>query len=226
MTSEFARIDRVILTFHGVGQPRRPLDEGEDPFWLDQRAFLDILDAIVGRDDFEITFDDGNQSDLEIALPALLERNLKATFFLLAGKLREPGMLDCDGVRELAAAGMRIGSHGMDHRPWRRLTDTGAMEEIFTAKDCLESILAAEVKVASCPFGRYDRMALRRARLAGFEAVFTSDGGRASSRQWLRPRNTVMRDARPASVMRMAREHRLTASSLVRRAKTAIKAQL
>lgn len=226
MTSGLAPRDRVILTFHGVGAPGRPLDPGEDPYWLDRQAFLDILDAIAGRDDFEITFDDGNQSDLEIALPALVERNLKATFFILAGKLRTSGMLDGEAVRELAAAGMRIGSHGMAHRPWTRLSVPDADAELVAAKGCLESILRAEVDVASCPFGRYDRRALHHARRAGFRAIFTSDGGRADARRWLKPRNTVLQDARPASLMGMAGEPAWSVSNVLRRAKSTIKARL
>ena len=45
-----------------------------------------------------ISFDDGNASDLEIGLPALLERGLTATFFVLAGRLGRPGSLDADEV--------------------------------------------------------------------------------------------------------------------------------
>ena len=39
--------------------------------WLDPDRFLRVLDSVVGRDDVRITFDDGNASDVEHALPAL-----------------------------------------------------------------------------------------------------------------------------------------------------------
>ena len=52
----------------------------------------------------------GIASDVEIALPRLVERGLRAEFFVLAGLLGTPDRLDRDGVRELLTAGMSIGS--------------------------------------------------------------------------------------------------------------------
>ena len=39
--------------------------------WVGLASFLDVLDAAAERGDVTITFDDGNASDVEIALPAL-----------------------------------------------------------------------------------------------------------------------------------------------------------
>ena len=80
-----------------------------------------------------LTFDDGNASDVEIALPRLLERGLTAEFFVLAGRLGEPGRLTNDQVGELIAAGMAIGSHGWAHRDWRRIDAEHAIEEFHDA---------------------------------------------------------------------------------------------
>ena len=98
------------------------LDPGEDRFWIPVDPFRSILDILAGRNDVRITFDDGNASDLDIALGELRDRDLTATFFVIAGRIGAPGSLDEDGMLELARHGMTIGSHGMDHRPWRRLT--------------------------------------------------------------------------------------------------------
>ena len=64
----------VILTVHGIGTPVRTLEPGEDAAWVSSTQFEMVLDAAVGRNDVWITFDDGNASDVEIALPRLLER--------------------------------------------------------------------------------------------------------------------------------------------------------
>src|SRR4051812_25578445 len=115
-------MDRAInLTFHGIGNPERPLEHGESDVWIRREQFLALLDSVEGRDDVRITFDDGNASDVEHALPALQARGLKATFFVVAGRLGEPRFLDAADVKALAAAGMTIGCHGMRHRPWRGL---------------------------------------------------------------------------------------------------------
>ena len=50
-----------------------------------------------------LSFDDGNSSDVEIALPALRERGLPRRFFVVAGRLDRPGSLSRDDVRELHA---------------------------------------------------------------------------------------------------------------------------
>ena len=75
------------LTVHGIGPTDRALDPGEDQTWVSVAQFEQVLDAAVGRPDVRITFDDGNASDVEIGLPRLLERGLKAEFFVLAGLL-------------------------------------------------------------------------------------------------------------------------------------------
>ena len=107
----------INLTFHGIGEPPRALDPGEENVWVAHDRFVALLDSVAGREDVRITFDDGNASDVEQALPALVDRELDATFFVVAGRLGEPTFLDATGVRELAAAGMGIGCHGMRHRP-------------------------------------------------------------------------------------------------------------
>jgi len=182
---------RINLTFHGVGDPPRRLEPGEAGVWVGRRAFAAVLDAAAGRDDVHVTFDDGNASDLEHALPALAERGLRATFFVVAGRLGTPGFLDAAGVRALADAGMKIGCHGMRHRPWRTLDDGALREELLDARHRLEEVVQRRVAAAGCPFGSYDRRVLARLREHGYERVYTSDRGTTHADAWLQARNTV-----------------------------------
>src|SRR5690349_7981716 len=131
----------VNLTVHGIGPYPRTLDPGEDGTWVTVGQFERVLDTVMGRPDVRITFDDGNASDVEIALPRLRERGLTAEFFVLAGLLGQPGRLDAAGVRELRRSGMSIGSHGWSHRDWRRLDDKQAEEELVHANEVLEDIV-------------------------------------------------------------------------------------
>ena len=185
----------VNLTFHGIGVPPRPLDEGEADVWITREHFAAVLDAVADRPGVRLTFDDGNASDLEVALPELRRRGLAATFFVVAGRLGAPGFLDEDGVRELAASGMAVGSHGMRHRPWRRLDPETLGEELVEARRRLEDVVGRPVAEAACPFGAYDRRTLRGLRRAGYERVFTSDRGTATRDGWLQARNTIHADA-------------------------------
>lgn len=194
----------TILTFHGVGSPHRQLDPGEADVWIDLPQYLAVLDRVAGRADVKITFDDGNASDLELGLPALLARGLTATFFVVAGRLGASGFLDEADVRTLRDAGMQIGSHGMHHRPWRGLDDRALHEELVEAKAMLENVVGGPVIHAGCPFGAYDRRVLRAARQAGFRHVYTSDRGTARPDAFLQARNSIGPNDPPEVMERIA----------------------
>ena len=185
----------VNLTFHGLGTPARALDGGEEPYWLPSDVFEGILDRVSSRDDVRLFFDDGNASDLEIALPALASRGLGATFFIVAANVGRPGFLGAEGVQALAAAGMGIGSHGMSHRSWRGLPPDELETEVCHSRELLEEMVGRPITHAACPFGAYDRAALRRLRDAGYERIFTRDRGPALADAWLQPRNSLRRFA-------------------------------
>lgn len=181
----------VIVNVHGIGTPVRPLDPGEAAAWISVAQLEQVLDAAVGRDDVRLTFDDGNASDVELALPRLRERGLHAEFYLAAGLLGERGRLDKDAVRELHGAGMTIGSHGWAHRDWRRLTPGQVREELIEAPRLLSELTGTPVTRVSIPFGSYDRHVLRRLRQSGASRAGTSDGGRTRESNWLQARNSL-----------------------------------
>jgi peptidoglycan/xylan/chitin deacetylase (PgdA/CDA1 family) len=191
------------ITFHGVGLQARVIEAGEDRVWISSTRFAEILDTLAQHDDVAIMFDDGNTSDVREALPALLERGLQATFFVVAGRLGTPHFLSEDDVRLLADRGMTIGSHGMRHRSWRNLDDRDLNEELGEARRRLEGVVGRPVTHAACPFGAYDRRVLGALRSHGYERVFTSDGGPARSDRWLQARTSLDKDHTAADVERM-----------------------
>src|SRR4051794_34444946 len=115
--------DKVLnICFHGVGEPQREMEPGEDVYWVTAARFEAILDEVTGWPvPVRLSFDDGNASDVEIGLPALAERGLSAEFFLLAGRLDTPGSVSSAGAAKLRSTGMTVGSHGLAHRSWRGL---------------------------------------------------------------------------------------------------------
>ncbi|MCU1686025.1 MAG: glycosyl transferase family protein [Amycolatopsis sp.] len=181
----------VNLTVHGIGRPRRALDPGENESWVTVEQFERVLDAVAERDDVNLTFDDGNSSDVEIALPRLVERGLTAEFFPLAGGLGERGRVDRDGVRALADAGMAIGSHGWAHRDWRRLGEAGFAQELTEASSLLADAGGAPVERVALPFGFYDRRVLERLRMAGVVRAYSNDGSLAREGDWLQSRTSL-----------------------------------
>lgn len=193
----------VIINVHGIGPTDRELDPGEDKTWVTVEQFEQVLDLAAGRDDVRFTFDDGNESDVTIALPRLVERGMTAEFFVLAGQLERPGRLDVDGVRELLKADMPIGSHGWDHRDWRRIDDRQAEQEFVQAQLVLSEVVGRPVDTAAIPFGSYDRHVLRHLRRARVSRVYSSDGGPARADAWLQPRNSLHHDVDVAWIQRV-----------------------
>lgn len=191
------------LCFHGIGTPQRELEAGEGEFWLDVAQFEEML-AMIRRHPFiNITIDDGNVSDFTHALPALRRRGLTATFFIVAERIDSPGALSTEAIRELVSSGMRIGTHGLAHRPWRSLRDHG-LEAEMRAAQIIAEVAGAPVSEAACPFGSYDRRVLGALRRHGFTRVYTVDRGRARRGAWLQPRYTVRKGDTPADLERLA----------------------
>lgn len=181
----------INLCFHGIGTPQRILEPGEDRYWVSVDAYHRILDAVMDDERVRINFDDGNLSDVEIGLPGLLERNLTARFFVLAGRLDQTGSLSPEDVRRLTDAGMTIGTHGMDHVPWRGLAPHVLHRELVDARSRLEEITGTPVDEAALPLGRYDRRVLAELRRTGYRTVYTSDRRWARAGDWLQPRFSV-----------------------------------
>lgn len=206
----------VNVCFHGIGAPDRELEAGEADYWISADLFHDVLDVVAGDPRVRLSFDDGNASDMTLGLPALAERGLHATFFVLAGRLDAPGSLAEDDVHALCAAGMTIGSHGMDHVPWRGLPADALRRELVESRLRLEELVGATVDQAALPLGRYDRRLLRQVRRLGYRHLHTSDRRWARPDAWLQPRFSVRRGDTVASLRRDV----LAPAPLARRART------
>lgn len=182
-----------LLTFHGLGVPKRSLPAGEQDYWLDPGFFRKILDRVSGLKDVAITFDDSNESDFEVALPALVERGMTASFFVVTDRIDKIGCLSTKQILTMAKSGMKIGSHGKAHRPWASLRPGELIPELAGSRATLEALLGQPVRSAACPYGSYNRRVLAALRRAGYEQVYTSDGGSARRNEWLSARNTIAR---------------------------------
>jgi peptidoglycan/xylan/chitin deacetylase (PgdA/CDA1 family) len=208
----------VNICFHGIGTPARELEPGESRYWITVDAYKRVLDEIATWPSVRISFDDGNASDIEIGLPELVERGLTADFFVLAGRLSAPGSLSEAAVKELAASGMTIGTHGMRHVPWRGLSPDGTKAELVEARERIAACAGTVVDTAACPLGRYDRRLLNDLRGLGYRRVFTSDRRAARADAWLQPRFSV----RSGDTAESFRAEALTRPGIVRTAKASL----
>jgi peptidoglycan/xylan/chitin deacetylase (PgdA/CDA1 family) len=99
---------------------------------------------------------------------------------------------------------MTIGSHGMDHRPWRRLTSPDRERELIEARERISEVVGSEVDEAAVPLGMYDRRTLSDLARLGYAAVHTSERMPGWSGSWLQPRFSILAGDTVASVERSA----------------------
>jgi peptidoglycan/xylan/chitin deacetylase (PgdA/CDA1 family) len=107
----------------------------------------------LGDPFFSLTFDDGCLSDYTEAFPALRELGMRATFFVVPTLVGAPGHVSWAQLREMAAAGMEIGSHSLTHPFLHELDAAGLRHEFGQSKAILEDRLGSAVRSASLPRG-------------------------------------------------------------------------
>ena len=114
-----------------------------------------------------LTFDDAFSNFAESARPTLEACRFGATVFAVAGRCGGtndwPGqlarvprlpLLSAAGLRELAAAGFEIGSHGLTHARLDGLSAAEAEREVAGSRRALEEVVGRPVEVFAYPYGR------------------------------------------------------------------------
>lgn len=132
-----------------------------------------------------LTFDDGLLNDFEVVFPELRRRALRGTFFITAGNIGKLNYTSLGQLREMAEAGMEIGSHGLTHRYLVTMSRQEATREIRESKTRLEQQLGIEVTSFAAVGGHYENWMLSVAAEAGYRVFATMIPGRTSSRPGL-----------------------------------------
>ncbi|HEY5851490.1 MAG TPA: polysaccharide deacetylase family protein [Lysobacter sp.] len=149
--------------------------------WIQAQRYRCILldEAMQLRGDraLVISFDDGDISNVEVALPLLLERGMKAEFYITTGFIGATGMLSADEVRQLAAAGMGIGSHGCSHAFLEDLDTTALMSELDDSRSRLQALSRRPVDAIALPGGRGGERELQAAHSLGYRHLLGSVPG-------------------------------------------------
>jgi len=184
-----------IFNYHSVGEaasnymvPVAAFEEELD--WLAGAGFRTITlhelaesragHGVLPKRAVILTFDDGRSDALNVVLPLLRKRGMRATFFIITGRVGEPGFLTWEDVRALAAAGMEIGSHTQTHARLTDLTDEAAEEELKGSKARLEKEIGQPVEILAYPFNAVRSHTASLAAAAGYRvAVAGSAHGRS-----------------------------------------------
>lgn len=186
----------AFLMYHELGLPQRQpcqREPGYIRYVVTHAEFLKHMQRLAeeGRDGVSvgqavqslstksvcITFDDGCETDLLCAAPALKEFGFGATFYITPGFLGKPGYLSETQVCKLFALGFEIGCHSQTHPYLTEVDEHRLEDETAGAKHRLEQIIGATVEHFSCPGGRWDRRVLQAVMESGFRTMATSRTG-------------------------------------------------
>ncbi len=91
------------------------------------------------------------------------------------GERREE-LLGAAALRELAAAGFEVGSHGRRHRDLTNCDAAALVEEVAGSREELAAAIGAAVHTFCYPYGRLDRRARAAAVAAGYGAAAAIHG--------------------------------------------------
>lgn len=182
----------AVLMYHAVSD--EPLDAcAADPHYtVGARAFEQQLDAIAERGmrvahcravldggrgrAVAFTFDDGHATNFWAA-QRLAARGWSADFFVNPSTVGTPHYLSWAQLREMAAMGMSIQSHGQHHRFLDELEPGDVAMELSRSKQEIEARIGQPVRVYAPAGGRMARGMEQLARSLGYEILCTSRAG-------------------------------------------------
>jgi peptidoglycan/xylan/chitin deacetylase (PgdA/CDA1 family) len=191
-----------VLCYHGIGL----VPPSGDPhgLFVSQDLFKHHLDVIEGQDyelltvgdlsrlilsgsdgwhSGSITFDDALARTARVGMPILLERGIPSSMFVTTGLMGRPHpdldgemVMSAEEVVELAAAGVEIGAHSVDHAWLNRLAYNDVLDQLRRSKGVLEDMLGKPVTSMAYPYGQANAQTIRAAREAGYELACICSG--------------------------------------------------
>jgi peptidoglycan/xylan/chitin deacetylase (PgdA/CDA1 family) len=114
-------------------------------------------------------------ADQPAALVIACERDagLRRRVVELSPGSRDHGVLEPDAIAALAAGGMTIGFHTVDHHPLPGLADTDMEMAVTRGRDRLAAAAGGPLHYFAYPHGKADDRSVGAVRRAGFDAAFT-----------------------------------------------------
>jgi peptidoglycan/xylan/chitin deacetylase (PgdA/CDA1 family) len=196
--------------YHAVGDNPGP---GADPHYtvtmpvfLEQMALcqrvagaaISARDWLAGKPGAIITFDDGHETNHQLAYPALRAAGMSADFFVNPAQVGTPGFATWSALREMAEGGMSIQSHGLDHRHYLTELSPGQLrEELRQARKEIEDHVGQPVTLLAPAGGRCPPRLEEVALEVGYSHVLCSRPGpirRPAERHRMMNRYAVTKD--------------------------------
>ena len=188
-----------VLMYHGIHSDAHSRGRYDPVYSVTPDEFVTQLDWLVdnsyrsvrlhhltqGADnakDIVISFDDGDVSNAEVALPLLRERGMVAEFFVTSDFVGQAGMLTTTDLHALVGAGMGVQAHGRTHRYLDDLSSAELDAELSESKRSLEAATGKIVNAIALPGGRGGERERKAAVIAGYQYMFNSEPG--PNRTW------------------------------------------
>jgi len=230
----------MIFMYHGVAyvdeDPNQlcvsPARFAEQMAWLARHGLrgvgiAELVDAMrAGRQRglVGLTFDDGYINVLDTALPVLRQHGFGASAYIISDRLGGTNewdegpvwqLMTGDQVRELAAAGIEIGSHAATHMRLAGATPAQLTAEISESRTSLGAMLGTEIRGFAFPYGSMDAASRQAVRDAGYEYACAVEASTAEIGLMALPRLYVgeQDDARRMTVKRLLYRGRIAMRS-------------
>jgi peptidoglycan/xylan/chitin deacetylase (PgdA/CDA1 family) len=184
----------VILMYHSIAPyDQDPYQVTVSPArfeqqmrWLRRRGLRgasvrEVLDARAsgcGAGLVGLTFDDGYADFASYALPVLKRHGFSATVYVIAGRMGGDNEWDPEGprkplltsqqVRQVADAGIEIGSHGLRHVSLPKAPEGALAGEIDGSRRTLQDVSGQDVPGFCYPYGDIDAAVVEGVRAAGY----------------------------------------------------------
>ncbi len=185
-----------ILMYHYV----RLVDRGVDPLgyelsvtpehfaqhlaWLHDNGYTTVrMDQLTGclqgatpcpAKSVALTFDDGYEDAYTTVLPLLQQFGFTATFYIISGRVGQPGYMSWEQLGALRDAGMEIGAHSVTHLNLTDLDMGMVANEVTQSKHDIEQALGITVTSFCYPAGHYNAAIEAQVRAAGYTNATTT----------------------------------------------------
>jgi len=178
-----------VLTYHHIGEgPEwyyvRASDFEQQLDFLKNSGYtpisvMELAEGLSGRRQLPsrpivITFDDGYEDNYLAAMPILGKVGMRGTFFIVTGKMGQPGYLSWQQAKEMSARGMEIGSHTVNHYTLNEINLKELERELLASRLMLENNIPAAAPIFANPFGETSPAVVDLLGRAGYTAACSS----------------------------------------------------
>lgn len=192
-----------IIVYHSISSPETALPSNTDVSpekfeshlkWLAGRSdrvvsLYDLLEYRGRKSLYAITFDDGYRDNLTVALPLLEKYNLPMTLFAVAGFIGRQNYLSAEDLKILAEHPLvTVGSHGLYHRHFSKMTRAEAVFELAESKRILKKHTGREIDLLAYPYGDCTELTQRLSAQCGYRAAWSIwNGNNTPHSRWRVP---------------------------------------